>query len=312
MALIDFEHHPKLANFPKRPLRLTHSMADHPLLSLPALARLAGKLEGDRVEYNAGSVGIDQKPEDTPMVDMSPEEIVERIETAGAWLVLKNVESHPDYRGLLEACLLDVARTMGHRSLREADFTDPQLFIFVASANSTTPFHCDYEQNFFMHLRGPKQMCVYDNEDRRYVSQADLETNPGKHRNLRFDPAFEGQGTVYDFSPGDGLFLPYTWPHWVRTGDAPAVSMAVTWKSRAVLRSNKVLFVNAMLRKLGLAQARPGVRPTFDAIKAAAYTAARAIVDPLRRNETARRMLRGLLFGRKANYYYNRGETGTP
>jgi hypothetical protein len=88
--------------------------------------------------------------------------------------------------------------------------------------------------------------------------------------------------------------------------------MAVTWKSRAVLRSNKVLFVNAVLRKLGLAQSRPGVRPVFDASKAAAYTAARAIIDPLRRNETARRLLRGLLFGRKANYYYNRGETGTP
>lgn len=306
MTLIEFEKPPETANFPDKPLRLQHQLAGHPLLTLPALAKLAGKLEGDRVEFNSGAVSKDQRPEDTPGVDLAPEEIVREIETAGAWLVLKNVESHPDYRGLLEACLVDASRRLGFRSLKEADFGDPQLFIFVASANSTTPFHADYEQNFFIHLDGPKQMCVFDNEDRRFVSQADLETNPGKHRNLRYRDEFENDGELHTFAPGQGLFLPYTWPHWVRTGDAPAISMAVTWKSKTVLRSNKVLFVNAMLRKFGLPQARPGRSPVFDRLKAAAYTVARTLLEPLRKSEASRRFLRGLIFGRKANYYYGK------
>ena len=31
----------------------------------------------------------------------------------------------------------------------------------------------------------------------------------------------------------------------------------------------------------------------------------RAILDPLRKSERLRRVLRGLIYGRKANYYYD-------
>jgi hypothetical protein len=34
----------------------------------------------------------------------------------------------------------------------------------------------------------------------------------------------------------------------------------------------------------------------------------RAMIDPLRKSETVRRMLRGLVYGKKANYYYGKEE----
>ena len=40
-----------------------------------------------------------------------------------------------------------------------------------------------------------------------------------------------------------------------------------------------------------------------DFLKVAAHDAMRLVLDPLRKSESIRRVLRGLIYGRKANYY---------
>ena len=307
----DFQDAPRTeTGFPDEPMRFRHELVDNPLLSLTALADLAQSLDRDRVEYNSGKVEPGQDPKDIKSVDLTPDDVVRQIETCGAWMVLKHVETLPAYRELLEKCLEDAARANGAQSLRDAGIDDIQGFIFVASANSVTPFHVDYEQNLFVHLQGPKAMHVFDNRDRSFLSEAELETYPGKHRNLPYRPEFEDRATTYEFTPGDGLFLPYTWPHWVRTGDAPAVSMAITWKSPTILRNNTLMFANAVLRKAKFPQPAPGRFPLYDQTKISAFQAARAVIDPLRRSERSRRFLRGLFFGKKANYFYDQQQKG--
>jgi len=296
-------------NFPHRPFALDHGLSGHPLFQLQALAELAASMDGDRVEYNSGKLAIGQKPEETPRVDLEPVEVVRRIETANAWMVLKNVETVPAYRRLLEEVLTEVALLQGKPGLAEARMTDLQGFIFVSSANSVTPFHVDYEDNIFVQIAGPKYFHILDNHDRSLVSEADLETFPGKHRNLAYHPSFEARATVFEMGAGQGVFVPYTWPHWVRTGDRYSVSMAITWKTPEVLRLNKLRFVNAVLRRLRLPQPAPGQIAALDAAKVAAYTLARSLVEPLRRSEASRRLLRAALFGRKANYFYRKEAT---
>ena len=291
-------------SFPDEPFSIRHRLVGEPLLKLDALAKLAGRLDRDRVEFNSGKLKPDQRPEDVPTVDLAPAEVVRQIETANAWLVLKNVETIPEYHALIKSALDDAAQALGKGDTAHAGMRDFQGFIFVASANAVTPFHLDYEQNFFVHLEGDKTMHIFDNRDRSLVGEADLEIHPGKHRNLRYRDFFEARARVFDMKPGDGLFLPYTWPHWVRTGKTYAVSMAVTWKSKHDVRLNSLYFVNAMMRKIGWAQPAPGRHPWFDGVKVAAYSTARAIVSPLRRSEGMRRWLRAKLFGDKANYYY--------
>ena len=44
----------------------------------------------DRIEYNSGKAAVSQDPSTTPLVDLSPEEVIKKIETAGAWMVLKD------------------------------------------------------------------------------------------------------------------------------------------------------------------------------------------------------------------------------
>ncbi|HZP19642.1 MAG TPA: cupin-like domain-containing protein [Bauldia sp.] len=307
MSLIDVAG-PAGGKFPAEPFRIRHHLADHPLLSLEALARLATRLDRDRLEYNSGRLQPNQKPDEVPGVDLAPADVIRQIETAGAWMVLKNVETVPEYAALIRTALADAAAALGARSPAEAGMTDFQGFIFVSSANAVTPFHIDYEQNFFVHLHGEKFMHVFDNRDRSLVSEKDLETFPGKHRNHAYREDFEKRATVNRFEPGEGMFLPYTWPHWVRTGSDWTISMAITWKSPENVRMNRLYLANALLRKLGLPQPAPGRHPLYDRVKIAAFTAAHALVQPLRGSEAMRRRLRALFFGRKANYYYRAGK----
>jgi hypothetical protein len=292
------------ACYPLRHFRIEHNLVSHPLLQLPRLIELTRQLEKDRIEYNSGKLAPNQKAEDTPLVDMPPEEVVRKIESAGAWMVLKRVESVPVYREMLEQALLSIARQLGHSDLDKASFRDIEGYIFVSSANSVTPFHSDNEDNFFVQIHGPKFFHLFDNDDRSLVSEEALESAPSKHRNLPYDPSYEQRATVYDLKPGEGVYVPYQVPHWVRTGGSYSISMAITWRSEAVVRRNKLLFMNAWLREKGFAQAAPGQKPALDGVKIAAYTAARSALEPLRKSERMRRLLRSVVFGKKANYYY--------
>jgi hypothetical protein len=304
MSMLVLDKQKMASSFPREPFGIQHRLAGHPLFSLPALAELAGRMPRDRVEYNSGKLKPNQDPDATPAVDLAPAEVIRQIETAGAWMVLKHVENVPEYRALIESCLAEAAQAAGGKSPAELGMTDFQGFIFVASAQSVTPFHLDYEENIYVHLHGEKFMHVFDNRDRTLVSEENLETFPGKHRNHAYRESFEARSRVFRFEPGEGMFLPYTWPHWVRTGKDYAISMAVTWKSPQNIKLNKLYFANAVLRRIGLPQPAPGRFAAFDAAKVAGVTAARALIEPLRRSEAARRRLRGLVFGKKANYFY--------
>jgi len=290
-------------DFPNLPFGLKHHFVGNPLLTLPVLAELVRQLPRDRLEYNSGKAAISQTPETTPTVDLAPEEIVRNIESAGAWMVLKSVEQDPAYRKLIEDALMEVARTRGHDSLKAAGFEDIRGFIFVSSANSTTPFHADADENFFFQIHGDKFFHVYDNRDRSIASEEALESSAIKHRNLPYEARFDAKCTTYKLKPGDGVFVPYQWPHWVRTADCYSISLSLTWKSDAVRRRNDIFAVNAMLRGFGMPQNPPGVNPALDSAKVAAFRAASAAVEPLRRNETMRRTIRRLVKGRDANYY---------
>lgn len=295
----EFESH-----FPHKPFRIVHEFVADPRLGLPAILELVKALPRDRIEYNSGKVAVSQDPDSTPLVDLTPDEIVERIETASAWMVLKRIECHPAYRDLLGEALRSVARARGFKSTKDAGFSDIQGFLFVSSPNSTTPFHLDAEDNFFVQIHGEKQFNIYDNDDRAMISEDQIEHSITRHRNMVFDPAFEERGMHNHLLPGEGVFVPYLWPHYVQTKDTYSISLAITWKNKEVKRRNSLYVANSVLRRRGLPQRAPGAHPTWDAIKIAAMRAASASVEPLRRSESLRRRIRALVLGKHANYYY--------
>ncbi len=294
---------PKLARekFLKAPFMLKHGLADHPLFKLPRLVELAKSMPRDRIEYNSGKVAVGVKPEDVPKIDRPADDVIRSIETANAWMVIKMVEHDPDYRALLEQ-FVEQANLLAGR--KQGDYSDLQGYIFVSSAKATTPFHIDAEENILIQIHGDKFVRTFDNADRTLISEEDMEISPSKHRNQKYEPWYEQRATVHELKPGDALHMPYMIPHWVSTGDSYSISMAMTWKTPEVKRLNKIRLMNGTLRRFGLPQKPPGQSPAMDGMKVFAHDAMRAVIDPLRKSETARRILRGLIYGRKANYYY--------
>jgi Cupin-like domain len=292
-------------DFPLRPFAIRHKLSGHPLLMLPRIAQLAAELPRDLIEYNSGKVAISQDPDAIPSLNLDPVEIVRGIETAGAWMVLKRVENSPEYRRLLEDTLLSVARARGFNSLADAGFEQVEGFLFVSSPNSTTPFHLDSEDNFFVHIYGEKFFTIYDNTDRVIVDDDEIERSMTKHRNLKFDQRFAPRAEEFHLFAGDGCYVPYQWPHWVRTAGSYSISMAITWKTQEVRRLNDLHFFNSWLRGIGLPQKAPGKQPSLDMFKLAFYRTAISAIKPLRSSMAMRRMLRRIALGKKANYYLN-------
>jgi hypothetical protein len=290
-------------DFPLKPFAIRHKLAGHPLLTLPRIAQLASELPRDLIEYNSGKVAISQDPDAIPTVDLDPIEVVKRIETSGAWMVLKRVEKSPEYRRLLEDTLLSVARARGFNSLLDAGFEQVEGFLFVSSPNSTTPFHLDSEDNFFVHIHGEKFFTIVDNHDRAIVSDDEIERSMTRHRNLQYNESFARRGQEFHLFASDGCYVPYQWPHWVRTADSYSISMAITWKTREVRRLNDLHFFNSMLRGIGLPQKPPGTQPVLDALKLAFYRTVIAAIKPLRASLAMRRILRRIALGKRANYY---------
>jgi hypothetical protein len=301
MTLVIADSATARAKFLKAPFTLKHGLADHPLFALPRLVQLAKAMPRDRIEYNSGKVAVGVKPEDVPKIDRAAEDVIASIETANAWMVIKMVEHDPEYRALLEAFVSEANLAAGRKP---GDYSDLQGFIFVSSANATTPFHLDAEENILIQIRGDKFVRTFDNDDRKLISEEDMEISPSKHRNQKYESWYEDRATLHTLKAGDALHMPYMIPHWVSTGNSYSISMAMTWKTPEVLRLNKIRLMNGTLRRFGLVQKPPGVSPAVDAMKVMVHDLMRAVIDPLRKSEAARRMLRGLIYGRKANYYY--------
>ena len=298
------DSHALTALFPHDTFAIRHAYADNPLFTLPRIIELLRSLPRDRIEFNSGKAAISQDPTSTPMVDLPPEEIVRRIETSGAWMVLKRVESDPAYRAIIEDVLLTIAQARGHKSIAAADCRDIQGFIFVSSPNATTPFHADSDVNIFLQIHGQKFFHVYDNRDRSIASDDMLEDVVVKHRNMPYQPHYDEKAIHYDLQPGDGIFVPYQWPHYIKTSETYSISLSITWKSRDVRRRNDITVVNSMMRKIGLPQRAPGAHPMFDTLKWAGLRSAMSVVEPLRKSEFIRRVVRRIAFGKNANYYY--------
>ncbi|WP_291851722.1 cupin-like domain-containing protein [Bradyrhizobium sp.] len=304
--LITADHDALRRDFPLRPFAIRHQLVGHPLLTLSRIAQLAAELPRDLIEYNSGKVAISQDPDAIAALDLDPVEVVTRIETAGAWMVLKRVENSPPYKALLEDALLSVARARGFNSLLDAGFEQVEGFVFVSSPNSTTPFHLDSEDNFFVHLHGEKFFTIFDNADRIIVPDDEIERSMTKHRNLKYDESFAARGREFHLFAGDGCYVPYQWPHWVRTSGSFSISMAITWKTREVRRLNDLHFFNSMLRSIGLPQPPPGRQPLRDAFKLAFYRAVTTAIRPLRASMAMRPLLRRIALGKRANYYLKR------
>lgn len=252
-------------HFGKRPFRLLHGLAEHPLFQIERLIELSKTLPAERVEWNAGTVPVVIDPSDTPANGLTAEETIRRIAECGSWLVLKHVQLDAEYQDLLLGCIADLEPRLA--DLRHRPFR-PQAFIFVSSPGAVTPFHIDPENNFLVQVRGEKTMFTLDRADREFLSDEDRERfAAGGHRNLRANEDTLALADRFELGPGDALHVPLHTPHYVKNGPDVSISFSVTFQTRDSDAEHGVLWCNHKLRRLGLSPRPFGRSRSMDRLK---------------------------------------------
>jgi hypothetical protein len=274
---LEFDPREMQARVDREPFVIRHRLAAHPLLQLPRIIELSRSLPVQQQEYNSGDVAVNQDYLNTPRTKLSAEETLVQIEQCRSWMVLKNVERDVAYGMLLDECLKQLA---DHTEAVIPGMCYPEAFIFVSSPHSITPYHMDPEHNFLLQVRGSKRMTVFDRNDRSVVSELQLEKfYSGAHRNIEFRDDFAAKGKAFELTPGLGLHVPVTAPHWVANGDMVSISFSITFRSKSSYALANVYSFNSFLRSKGFNPRSPGLSPLRDRVKRAAVRVTRKFVS---------------------------------
>lgn len=267
----------------RRPFRFTHDLQGSPLFSLEALVELSREImhrPGDAY-FDAGDVAIDDRWGSIPAPQIPLPEVISRVETAGAWIIMKHVEKNPAYAEVLDGFaryIWDIAGPRHRRLMR-----NPEMLIIINSPHRVTPLHFDAEVNFLVQVSGDKRIWICDPMDRNIVSERDLEAYYGADNYGTYRPEAEKNATCFTLDPGEGVHIPSHGAHWVRNGGGVSVSLSLNfehpgWMHRDLYRANHYL------RRLGVTPRPQGVSPVADRVKALGFGAA----------DRARTAIRGL------------------
>ncbi|MES2392831.1 MAG: hypothetical protein V4555_14390 [Acidobacteriota bacterium] len=159
------------------PYEIAHTLKDHPLFQLSALAELAQRvaarrnphMSGGDVYFNEGAIDAGAKPNyDRPESERAAAaELVRKIEQAEAWVILKHIEREEGYRQIMEATVCDalsLAGERGRRLLRRIKWFE--AIVFITSPNRVTEYHIDRECSWIFQIRGDKTINLFDRADK--------------------------------------------------------------------------------------------------------------------------------------------------
>jgi hypothetical protein len=259
-----------------RAFQITHSLDCNPLFTTDALLRVAHDAAARRgdVYFDAGDVSISDKWGRIPAPEWPVEEVIRRIEHAGAWVVIKHVETDPAYAEVLRewADFMRVIAGDGAHLLR-----NPEMLVFVTSPQRITPFHFDAEVNVLVQIHGRKTLWHCDPNDRSVVAEIDIENYYGVSiTSGSYKPHAETVASQLDLGPGDAVHIPTHSAHWVRNLDEVSVSLSLNFELPRASCAD-IYLANYYLRRLGVAPRPPGRSKLTDTLKAAAIQTARSI-----------------------------------
>ena len=259
----------------RQPFKFHHKLLGHPALSLENLSRVLPALPQQQVMYSKGllDVGADfestfrKKPKDRTL-----EETIESIKTTDSYIMVRSPEVAPSFADLYKALCSEVSALMVARGVGKLPI-DAQLYLFIASPNSVTPFHIDRYSTFLMQFRGSKTVTVGLPWDNDLVSAPNREAYViRQNTKLPWTVEKDKLATPYEFAPGEALHIPFIAGHHVRNGpDDVSISMSIIFNTKESVRWKEALAFNHVLRKqlgrVGMSPSNVGQSPFKDAIK---------------------------------------------
>ena len=215
--------------YERKPFKFRHEFSASSWFSRDRILELADALPESSVEYNLADIPVSQPVTTMPHSGLSLRDTIRNIETCGSWVLLKSVEQHGDYAGLLDRCLEEIAEELG---LRVEEMISPRSFLFLTSSGGVTPFHFDPEHNFLLQIEGRKKIQIFEPFDSSIVSDRQLrDFAAGAHRNLPFEESIAERGEWFDFSAGEGVYIPFLAPHWVRNTGSVSISFSISFET---------------------------------------------------------------------------------
>ena len=258
-------------NFDGRPFQFRHTMERMDVFQIPALLEAAERMarkNDQKSHYESGEPErngwFGSRPAGKTIIDALAE-----IQSGKNWVILKRIHKDPVYRAVLKSLIPELSSLSGV-DIADA-YYDPTMTIFVTSPGRITPYHMDGETNFLAQIHGPKDVYIYDANDPSVLNSRDMERYwTGTLPKIEYPESLPHGHWKYKLIPGNGVFNPATFPHWLQNGPEVSVSVSINFKRRrdAVIGAHRT---NKYLRKMGLQPTVPGESPQLDRMKEASF-----------------------------------------
>ena len=254
----------------RRPFVVNHLLAEHPMFTFDALFALCRRMPESMVKLRIGVVPVDtdfDKSLNSFNHGMQLDDAIANFVQRQAYIVVNNPELDEVYRPIIEGFVGEIAR---HTETLEPGLNWYSTYIFITAQGAVTPYHMDREMNFLLQVCGTKTVRLWDPFDNEIMSPAQKDQLLADRDEPRppYHPSFEQKAMIFELEPGLGVHHPFIAPHLVKTGPAPSISLAITFRTqRSDIWTDAHCF-NQRLRKLGLRPAPVGRHPVVDLGKA--------------------------------------------
>ncbi len=267
-------------NYNIRPFAFGHQLSQHPLLQLSELRDLVqwmATTHPERLYYDVGDASVERGWDYTTKRSVSAWEVLENLEKADAWIILKGVHTFPEYKKLLD-CILAEIHGVSQREYQQS-IKEPNASIIITSPHRITPYHMDADCNYLLQVAGSKTVFVFDGSDKDVVTPRELERfYTGNINAAQYRESSQSKAWQFSLTPGRGVHIPVTFPHWVQNGSN--VSISVSTNFFFVDRTVQDIYrINHYLRKIGLEPKCPGESAIRDRLKKFAAQRLRAVVS---------------------------------
>jgi hypothetical protein len=244
-------HYPSL--FGNHSLAMSHSLANSPLFTDEALARLIETTprEAYHVNYSQKTPGNPPKRREGQIKGLSGKEVLDVVRNGNIWVNLTApAKTDPAYGDLLDRLYAEFEeRVPGFKSYKR------NLTILISSPNVSVKYHSDVPGQSLWQVRGTKKLYVYP-AAKPFISQPALEKlilGQLRETDMPYEPWYDDYAEVHTLDAGKMIHWPLNGPHRVVNENMLNVSFTTEHWTDELRKHYAVNYANGFLRsKLGL------------------------------------------------------------
>jgi hypothetical protein len=251
--------------FARRSIAIRHTLVDHPLFTIDAMAELADRLPPESVRRERGNLPLVNPDAYVDVGEGPPSATIRDVERNGFRISLRDIQQDRTYAELIDECLDEVDELLKNR---EGGMRRRTGYLFITAPASNTPMHFDPEHSFLLQIKGLKHVSVAAFEDDA-IRQRELDHYyDGEECDFA---AMQEVAEHFTLEHGVGVYLPSFVPHWVTTEAGISVSFSIPFYTEFSERAESVNRINRRLRKLHLSPRGPGASEPVDRVKATSF-----------------------------------------